>query len=95
MQYCNVKMPLKMAYMLDADDIRDILGAFVGPVSAIDEWGDASTGSSPHGPYEEGHVIYKLDGKWGSLAYDFMDMGDGMARVFRYAIDRQPEWDEL
>ena len=38
--------------------------------------------------------MYKLDGEWRSLAYDFMDIGDGMARVFRYAIDRQPEWDE-
>jgi len=37
--------------------------------------------------------MYKLDGKWWSLAYDFMAV-DGVARVFRYAIDRQPDWDE-
>ena len=90
MQYCNVKVPLKMACMYDANDIRDLLGALVGP---IDDWEDATTGSAPDVPYEEGDVMYSLDGKWWSLAYDFMDIGDSMARVFRYAIDRQPEWD--
>ena len=91
MQYCNVKMPLKMACMRDANDIRDLLGALVGPV---DEWYDATTGSAPDVPYEEGDVVYSLDGRWYLLSYDFMDIGNETARVFRYAIDRHPEWDE-
>lgn len=91
MQYCNVKMPIDMAYQMTDKDVNYLLGALVGPV---DEWDDASTGSSPYGPYEEGDVMYSLDGKWWSLAYDFMDIGEGVARVFRYAIDRQPEWDK-
>ncbi|MBR3316028.1 MAG: hypothetical protein IKG18_18055 [Atopobiaceae bacterium] len=31
MQYCNVKVPLKMAYMWDENDIRDLLGALSAP----------------------------------------------------------------
>lgn len=91
MQYCNVKMPIDMAYQMTDADVRDLLGALVG---GCDEWADASTGLSPYGPYVEGDVMYSLNGKWWSLAYDFMEVGDGIARVFRFAIDRQPEWDE-
>lgn len=83
MQYCNVKMPLEMAYMDKAEDVRDLLGALVGPV---DEWAGASTRSSTCGPYEEGDVTYSLDGRWWTLSYDFMDVGNDVARVFRYAI---------
>jgi hypothetical protein len=38
--------------------------------------------------------MYGNDGMWWSLAYDYVDLGDGTARVFRMAIDRQPEWDK-
>lgn len=91
MQYCNVKLPIEMARMDGAGDVRCLLGALVGPV---DDWSDATTGCSSHGPYEEGDVMYGNDGMWWSLAYDYVDLGDGTARVFRMAIDRQPEWDK-
>jgi len=32
MQYCNVKMPLDMAYQTTGKDVDDLLGALVGPV---------------------------------------------------------------
>ena len=91
MQYCNVKMPIEMARMNEDEDVRDLLGALVGPV---DDWEDATTGSAPDVPYEEGDVMYLSDGEWWSLAYDFMDIGNETARVFRYATDRHPEWDD-
>lgn len=84
MQYCNVKMPLKMAYMWDGNDIRDLLGALVG---SVDEWENATTGESAYGPWREGDVDYRLDGRWWTLSYDFMDLGNDVARVFRYALE--------
>lgn len=81
-EYCNVKVPLDMAYQMTGEDVRDMLLAFVGYDTAI----CASTGYSPFGPYEEGDIDYDADGNRCSLHYDFIEV-DGKARVFRYCID--------
>ena len=82
-EYCNVKVPLDMAWLETDEDVRDMLRALVG----YDEFtNDPAIGYSSNGPWVEGDIDYKADGNVCSLHYDFM-MVDGRARVFRYYID--------
>lgn len=84
MQYCNVKLPLEVAWMDTDDDVEAVVTALVGEHEA---WDNAMIGYSSQGPYEEGDVSFKVDGEWFMLAYDFM-MCDGIARVFRMQVWR-------
>lgn len=84
MRYCNVRVPLGVARMDTSADALAMFRALVGPV---DDWDVPSVGTSLDGPYEEADVWYESDGHWSLLAYDFMEVGGGTARVFRFTPD--------
>ena len=80
--YTNTTVPEGMALLFTDNDIFDMLRLFVGD---IDNVLDASTGSSPFGPYDEGDIEYRKGGDMFTLSYDFMLLND-MARIFRYWV---------
>ena len=96
MQNCNVKVPAETAWLETDEDIFAMLKAIIGhecmpcgePLGYA-----ASIGHSSYGPWVEGDIDYMDGGTCYSLHYDFMRVGN-VGRVFRYEIDRHPEFGE-
>ena len=93
MKYCNIIVPLSTAELKTDEDVFTMLKAVIGkdcePAGEQEEGSvgyDAHVGSSGCGPFSEGDISFYDKGGRRSLAYDFMDVGNGVARVFRYEI---------
>lgn len=89
--YTNIKVPSHVAWLDTDKDIFDVLKAIVGhdcmPLGEpLDYY--ASIGYSSYGPYVEGDICFADDGCEYMLAYDFMEVGNDEARVFRFDITR-------
>ena len=90
MQYINVKVPATTAWLDTDKDIFDMLEVLVG--NGCEPYGEpldyvASIGRSSYGPWVEGDIDFMKDGKRLGLHYDFMQISEDTARVFRYCID--------
>lgn len=83
MKYTNIKIPAKTALLTTDEDIYTLLVVLVGDV---DDVFDASTGSSPFGPYDEGDIVYENGDGTFTLSYDYMLLDDDTARIFRYVV---------
>lgn len=89
--YVNKKVKLDTAYLMTDDDVMAMLNLLVGEVDGVV---GETTGSSACGPYEEGDIDYVVNGKERTLCYDFIEVENEMAEVFRYWIER-PESEML
>lgn len=88
MQYCNFRVPYDIAAMNSRGSVVKIAAILVGrKVEIVRSPSYPSCGSSPYGPWDEADIEF-VDGETNCiLSYDFMDIGDGMARVFRFGIE--------
>ena len=96
MQYTNIKLPLKTAWMNSGSDVQEVLKAIVGHGGTVigPDWCDGvacpTIGYSAYGPWVEGDIDYADDdGHEYVLSYDFMEFGEDVGRIFRYEIIQQ------
>ena len=80
-QYCNVKVPEHVALMNKAADILEVIRILTG--REAENYREATTGSSPFGPYDEADVYFVADGEVFELSYNYMLDGSGMAQIFK------------
>lgn len=96
MQYVNIKLPVSSLYMFSGNGIQEVINALTGHGGKVigPDGGQATTGASGIGPWEEGDIEYVYEGRAYGLAYDFIELDDNIGRIFRFANDRLPWYDE-
>lgn len=81
MQYTNRRVPLNVANLVTDEDVLAMLGEFVdGECSDV----SAFIGHSSMGPWLEGDIDFYHDGRFRTLSYDFVELDDNTARIFRF-----------
>ena len=89
-QYCNCKVPVRVAFMMHQSDVLSVVLTLTG--CEANRIIDATTGSSPFGPYEEADVRFVSGEEHYLLSYDYMYKGlddDDTARIFRSYIMKE------
>ena len=89
-QYINVKVPYDVALLNGKGSASDVVKVVLGKEHEIVFDGDyPTTGSSPYGPYDEGDILFNKDGEVHMLSYDYMEVDDDVARIFRYCVCKE------
>lgn len=100
MQYTNIEVPQRVAWMYSGNHVQDVLKAIVGHRCKVvgpdvfDGIAHPAIGYSGIGPWVEGDIDYVDEGLGYTLNYDFIDIDKYISRIFRYEITRQPCFDE-
>ena len=87
---CNVVVPSSMANQDSGEDIVNLVKLLTGEDAEIV---DATSGHAAEGPYEEGDIAYRVDGKGYELSYDWDEIGGGFCRIVRHTVEPKPELD--